>query len=210
VLRPGDIYTHCYSGLRNEQDAETGGPSKALLEGRKRGIIFDVGHGNGSFVWRVAVPIIRAGFVPDSLSTDLHVGSMNTGLKDILTVMDKFLAMGMSLDEVVAKSTWNPAREIHREELGNLSVGSPADVAVLSVQSGAFGFIDNNGARLDGNRRLVCELTVRNGKVLHDLNGITRERWDALPKDYGLQGDPAWDGYSRIVRPRPPAATKEK
>ena len=211
VLRPGDIYTHCYSGLRNEQDLETKGPSKALIEGRKRGVIFDVGHGNGSFVWRVAVPIMRAGFVPDSISTDLHVGSMNTGLKDILTVMDKFLAMGMSLDDVIARSTWNPAREIHHEELGNLTIGAPADVAVLRVQSGSFGLIDNNGARMDANRRLVCELTLRNGKVLHDLNGITRERWDTLPKDYGLQGDPIWDGYSRIVRPRPaPATPKDK
>src|ERR1700694_994793 len=78
VLRPGDIYTHMYSGLRGEQDKETLKPSKALIEGRERGIIFDVGHGNGSFLWRVAVPLMKAGFIPDSISTDLHVASMNT------------------------------------------------------------------------------------------------------------------------------------
>src|SRR6202022_1951588 len=115
--------------------------------GRKRGVIFDVGHGGGSFAWRIAVPAIKEGFLPDSISTDLHVGSMNGGMKDMLNVMSKFLAMGLPLDDVVAQSTWNPAREIHHEELGNLSVGAPADVAVLKLETGAFGFTDMYGAR---------------------------------------------------------------
>ena len=102
-----------------------------LFEGRKRGVIFDVGHGGGSFAWRVAVPAIKEGFVPDSISTDLHIGSMNAGMKDMLNVMSKFLAMGLSLDDVIERSTWNPAREIKQEELGHLSVGAAADVAVL-------------------------------------------------------------------------------
>jgi dihydroorotase len=195
-LRPGDIYTHVYSGLRNEQlpDANI---NPALLEGRKRGVIFDVGHGGGSFVWRVAVPLVKSGFLPDSISTDLHTGSMNAGMKDILNVMDKFLAMGLSVDDVIARSTWNPAREIHREELGNLSVGSPADVAVLRVENGKFGFIDMHGARLRGTKRFACELTLRDGKVVYDLNGIAREDWDKLPKDYRSTGDPRWDGRGR-------------
>ncbi len=202
VLRPGDIYTHCYSGLRGEQ-ADSGGPSAALIEGRKRGVIFDVGHGNGSFLWRVAAPIMKAGFLPDSISTDLHVGSMNSGMKDILNVMDKFLAMGMPLDDVVARTTWNPAREIQHEELGNLSVGAIADIAVLRVTRGTFGFADMNGGRLDGTQKLVCELTVKDGKVLYDLNGLATERWEKLPKGYGPQSDPRWDGYRRVPRPRP-------
>ncbi|HEX4948684.1 MAG TPA: amidohydrolase/deacetylase family metallohydrolase, partial [Blastocatellia bacterium] len=116
-LRPGDIYTHLYSGLRNEF-LENGQPNPGLVEGRKRGVIFDVGHGGGSFLWRVAVPGMKAGFVPDSISTDLHIGSMNAGMKDMLNVMGKFLAMGMSVEDVILRSTWNPAREIKREELG--------------------------------------------------------------------------------------------
>jgi dihydroorotase len=192
-LRPGDIYTHCYSGLRHELD-ESGNLNVGMLEGRKRGVIFDLGHGNGSFAWRVAVPAMKQGFLPDSLSTDLHAGSMNTSLKDMLNVMDKFLAMGLSLDEVIRRSTWNPAREIHREELGNLSVGAPADVAVLSRQTGKFGFTDMYGARLQGTQKLVCEITVRNGKVVYDLNGTTRTDWDKLPKNYLQTGDPRWDG----------------
>lgn len=214
ILRPGDIYTHCFSGLRAEQDPETKGPGKGLIEGRKRGVIFDVGHGGGSFNWRVAAPIVKAGFLPDSISTDLHVGSMNSGMKDMLNVMDKFLAMGMPLDAVIAASTWNPAREIKREELGNLSVGSPADVAVLRLERGKFGFVDMHGARMDGDRKFIAELTIRDGKVLYDLNGLTRESWDKLPADYGPQGDAKWDAYRRTPasqRPqsKQPPAKKE-
>ena len=194
-LRPGDIYTHVYSGLRNEQDP-SGHVNSALWEARKRGVIFDVGHGGGSFAWRIAVPAIKEKFLPDSISTDLHVASMNSGMKDMLNLMSKFLAMGLSIDEVVARSTWNPAREIHREELGNLSVGAPADVAVLRLEQGQFGFTDMYGARLRGDRRLACELTLRDGKVVYDLNGITRPDWQTLPRDYRQTGDKRWDAIN--------------
>src|SRR5262245_38305793 len=113
-LRPGDIYTHVYSGLRNEQD-DSGRVNPGLWEGRKRGVIFDVGHGGGSFAWRIAVPAVKEGFLPDSISTDLHTGSMNAGMKDMLNVMSKFLALGLSLEAVVRRATSNPAREIHQD-----------------------------------------------------------------------------------------------
>ncbi len=192
-LRPGDIYTHCYSGLRHEL-GDDGKLNPGMIEGRKRGVIFDVGHGNGSFAWRIAVPALKQGFLPDSISTDLHVASMNSSMKDMLNVMDKFLAMGMSVDDVIRRSTWNPAREIQHEELGNLSVGATADVAVLSLDRGKFGFTDMYGARMPGTQKLVCELTLRNGKVVYDLNGISRPDWTKLPKDYKQTGDPRWDG----------------
>lgn len=205
-LRPGDIYTHCYSGLRHELD-DAGHVNPGMIEGRKRGVIFDVGFGGGSFAWRIAVPAMQQGFFPDSISTDLHIGSMNSGMKDMLNVMDKFLAMGMSLDDVIVRSTWNPAKEIHHEELGNLSVGSPADVSVLRLETGTFGFTDMYGARLAGKQRLACELTVHNGKVVYDLNGITRPEWTTLPKDYRQTGDAAWDAITpgRGGRRGPPA-----
>jgi len=199
-LRPGDIYTHCYSGLRNELDS-SGHVNKGMWDGRKRGVIFDVGHGGGSFAWRVAVPAIKQGFLPDSISTDLHIGSMNTGMKDMLNVMSKFLALGMSADDVIAGSTWNPAREIHHDELGNLSKGAPADVSVLRVDRGKFGFTDMYGARMDGNQKFVCELTVRDGKIVYDLNGISRPEWDKLPPNYTAVGDPRWDGLNPARRP---------
>jgi dihydroorotase len=194
-LRPGDIYTHCYSGLRHELD-DAGKVNPGMIEGRARGVIFDVGHGGGSFAWRIAVPAIKQHFLPDSVSTDLHTGSMNAGMKDMLNVMGKFLAMGLTLEEVILRSTWNPAREIKHEELGNLSVGSTADVAVLRLEEGDFGFTDMYGARLKGQQRLSCELTLRAGKVVYDLNGITRPDWTTLPAGYRQTGDPAWDSIA--------------
>ena len=192
-LRPGDIYTHVYSGLRQELDEETGKVNPGLLEGRKRGIIFDVGHGGGSFAWRIAVPALKAGFGPDSISTDLHIGSMNAGMKDMLNVMSKFLALGMSLPDVVRKSTWNPAREIKQEGLGHLSVGASADIAVLKLETGSFGYIDSFGGRLKAKQRLANELTLRDGRVVYDTNGLARPDWETLPKGYRSTGDRRWD-----------------
>ena len=125
---------------------------------------------------------------------------MNAGMKDMLNVMDKFLAMGMPLDDVIAQSTWNPAREIKHEELGNLSVGAPADVAVLRVKRASSASPICTARGMDGTQKLTCELTLRDGKVVYDLNGISRERWDKLPKNYGTQGDPRWDA----ITPRRP------
>ena len=196
-LRPGDIYTHTYLGAVPMLD-DAGKVNKYLFEARKRGVIFDAGHGGGSFLFRQAAPAVKQGFVPDSISTDLHISSMNAGMKDML----KFLNMGMTLDDVVVRSTWHPAREIKREEFGNLSVGAPADVAVLRVEKGNFGFVDVAGARMKGTQKLVCELTVHNGMVVYDLNCITREDWNKLG-DYGSQGDRRWDGtLSETVRGR--------
>ncbi|MFZ2023380.1 MAG: amidohydrolase/deacetylase family metallohydrolase [Terracidiphilus sp.] len=177
-LRRGDIYTHAYSGLRGEQDPGTLGPSKALLIGRKRGIYFDAGTGGGSFRFRVAVPLIKAGFLPDSLSTDLHTDSMNSNTKDLLNVMSKFMAIGLTLQQVVAETTWNPAREIQQPQLGNLSVGAPADIAVLSEERGRFGFLDMDNMKLMGDVRLICELTLRDGQIVYDLNGLSMDLWN--------------------------------
>ena len=190
-FRPGDIFTHMYGGVRGEQDATTRGPSEAFIEGRKRGIILDVGHGGGSFRWSAAVPMMKAGFVPDSISTDLHTASSQSGMKDMLDVMSKFLAMGMSLDQVIKLSTVNPAKEIHLEQLGHLSVGAPADVAVLRVDKGKFGFVDQVGARVDGTEHLGCEITLRDGTMVYDANGRTRDAFDPnapLPARGGGRG----------------------
>lgn len=193
-LRKGDIYTHVYSGLRLEQDPATKGPASALLQGRQKGIYFDVGHGGASFAWAIAVPLMKAGFLPDSISTDLHRSSAGGGMKDMLNVMDKFLAMGMPLDQVIVKSSWNPARQIKREDLGHLSVGAVADIAVLRMEKGKFGFVDAAVSRLDGTQKLTCELTFRNGRVVYDLNGMTREAWDKMPAAGSRTRDFSWDG----------------
>jgi len=177
-LRPGDIYTHLYLGAVPMLD-DHGRVRRYLYEARKRGVIFDVGHGGGSFLFRQAVPAVKQGFTPDSISTDLHIDSMNGGMKDMLNLMSKFLNMGMSLDDVIQRSTWAPAREIRREEFGHLSVGAPADVAVLRLVRGDFGFIDAARSRLRGSQKLVGELTVRDGRVVWDLNGLASPDWDS-------------------------------
>ena len=178
----------------------------AMFEARKRGVIFDVGHGGGSFAWRIAVPALKQGFPPDSISTDIHTGSMNSGMKDMLNVMSKFLVMGQSLKDVVAESTWHPAREIQREELGNLSIGAIADVTVLRVARGEFGYTDMYGARLKGSQKLVAELTLKDGKVVYDLNGITRPDWTTLPPGYLQQGNAKWDSITPARTGRGPAS----
>jgi dihydroorotase len=194
-LRPGDIYTHMYSGLRNE--LVDGKPNPGMIEGRKRGVIFDVGHGGGSFAWRVAVPMVKAGFVPDSISTDLHISSMNAGMKDMLNVMDKCLAMGIPLAKVIAMSTWHPAREIKQDALGHLGSGATADIAVLRLEKGRFGYLDMFGAKLSGTERLTTEMTLKDGKIVYELNGLSRPEWTTLPANYTNTGAPTWDATRR-------------
>src|SRR5439155_14412119 len=179
-LRPGDIYTHCYSG-RREELLPSGKLNPAMEAGRKRGIIFDIGHGAGSFYWYVAVPAYRERFYPHSKSTDLHITSMNAGMMDMTHVMSKLLNVGSPLADVIRMSTWNPAREIKRPLLGNLDEGADADVAVLRVDRGSFGLVDSGGAKYTGKRLIVCEMTLRAGKVEWDLNGRASQDWRSVP-----------------------------
>jgi dihydroorotase len=179
-LRRGDIYTHAYSGHRDE--LLHGKLNPAMDAGRKRGIIFDVGFGQASFYWYVAVPLIMGQkFFPDSISTDIHRGSINGGMKDMLQCMSKILNLGASLEDVIRMSTANPAREIKRPQLGNLDVGSDADVTVLRLDRGSFGLLDSAGARYPGDRLLACEMTVRDGRVVWDLNGRAAADWKTFP-----------------------------
>ncbi len=178
-LRPGDIYTHMYSGLR--QELVNGAVNPAMIAARKRDVIFDLGHGGGSFFWNIAAPAFEQGFYPDSISTDLHADSMNTGMKDLPNVMSKVLSFGIPLERVIAMSTWNPAREIGHTELGNLDVGAEADIAVLALERGHFGFLDSAGARRPGDRKLTTETTIRKGAVVWDLNGRAAADWKSFP-----------------------------
>ena len=174
-LRPGDIFTHCFGNVKGREpivDETTKQVKPFVLDAQKRGLIFDVGYGGISFVFSQAIPAIKSGFYPNSISTDLHGGSMNNAMKDELNVMSKFLVMGMPLASVIKAATWNPAQEIKREDLGHLSKGAEADVAILSLREGNFGFFDYTGYKLEGTKKLECEMTIRSGKIVYDLNGI--------------------------------------
>lgn len=175
-LRPGDMYTHFFIGRVPMLDAE-GKVRPYLFEARKRGVKFDVGHGQGSFWWSQAVPAVRQGFLPDSISTDLHTGSMNSGMKTMANLMSKFLSLDVPLEEVVKMSTWNPSQQIQRPDLGHLTVGAEADIAVMRVDTGKFGFLDVRNARFEGTKLLVPELTIRRGRVMWDLNGRAGAPW---------------------------------
>lgn len=174
-LRPGDIFTHCFGQLGSREyivDLQTNKVKPFVNEARKRGIFFDVGYGGISFAYSQAIPAVKEGFFPNSISTDLHTGSMNDAMKDMLTCMNKFLAIGMPLYDVIEASTSNPAKEIKHEELGNLSVGSGADVAILDMVKGKFGLYDYTGFKVETDKKLECEMTIRAGKIVYDLNGI--------------------------------------
>lgn len=175
-LRPGDIFTHCFADVRGRMPiVDDEGKLRSFIQpAQERGIIFDVGHGGGSFVYAQAIPAIEQGFRPNSISTDLHTGSMNGGMKSMNNLMSKLMSIGLTLEEVIAQSTWNPAQIIQREELGHLSVGAVADVAVFQLASGQFGFIDTKGEKVMGQNKLITELTFREGKVVYDLNGRSR------------------------------------
>ena len=179
-LRPGDIFTHAYAHVNGRTPVvnESGKLQPYVLDAQKRGIIFDVGHGGGSFVFEQAIPAIQQGFKPNTISTDLHTGSMNGGMKDILNVMSKLLNMYMSIQELVEAATWKPAKVIQREDLGNLSVGSVADITLLKIESGEFGFIDTQNKKMEGTKKIICELTLREGNVVYDLNGLASTPWN--------------------------------
>ena len=175
-LRPGDIYTHTFTELQRRDpivDFKTRQLKPFIKNAQARGIVFDVGFGGASFAFDQALPAIKAGFYPNTISTDLHTGSMNNAMKDMLNVMSIFMTMGMDVPAIIKASTWAPAQSIKREELGNLSVGSVADVAILGIREGNFGFFDRIGHKETGTKKFECQATIRNGKMVYDLNGIT-------------------------------------
>ena len=180
-MRPGDIHTHVFAQqfpiLLDDKKL-----NPILAQARARGVIFDVGHGAGSFWFRNAVPAVKQGFIPDSFSTDLHVE--NYTILSMNNVMSKFLAMGVPLEDVIRRSTVNPASEIHRPELGTLSVGKDADIAVLEVLRGKFGYIDCGVAKMNGDVRLAARMTIRAGRIAYDPSGLSMVEWEKARPQY--------------------------
>lgn len=173
-MRPGDMITHTYNKVSDRESIIDGqGNIRSYVwEAREKGVLFDVGHGGAGFHYSEALPALEQGFIPDSFGTDFHRFSMNAGMKDMLNVLSKFLNLGMDLEDIVTRATWNSAKSIKREDLGHLSEGAVADIAVLRLREGDFGFLDAHGYRINGVQKLETELTIRAGQVVWDLNGI--------------------------------------
>lgn len=178
-MRPGDIITHSFEKVSERMTVidEQGHIRPFVLEAKKKGILFDVGHGGAGFWFSQAIPAFKQGLLPNSFGSDLHRFSMNSGMKSMLNIMSKYLNMGMQMEDIILRATWNAAKSIKRYDLGNLSEGAVADIAVLSLINGKFGFIDAGGNKLEGNRKLESELTIRGGKIVWDLNGIAAQKW---------------------------------
>jgi len=181
-LRPGDITTHCYGFDKPMIDSDDK-VKPYFFEARERGVKFDVGHGAGSFSFRIAKHAIDQGFPPDTVSTDMHTASILSNQGTMPETMTKMLVLGMDLPDIIERSTWTPALTIGHPELGNIGQTAYADIAVLEIAEGDFGLTDNgSGNRVyPTGKRIVCQMTVRNGEVVWDKNGRSRDSWTNTP-----------------------------
>lgn len=175
-LRPGDISTHMYKHDVPLFD-DSGKLLPYLAEARRRGVKFDLGHGDGNFEFSIVVPAIQQGWAPDSISTDLHTQSVIRAAKSLTNLMSKVMNIGVRLEDIIKMTTWQPAQMMKRDDLGHLTPGARADVAVLGLMKGDFGFLDipRSNRRMRGTEKLECELTLRDGRVLWDLNGLAAD-----------------------------------
>ena len=182
-LRPGDIHTHVFAQQFPILDSE-GKVNASLIDARKKGVLFDLGHGAGSFWFRNAIPAYQQGLYPDVISTDLYMDNVAGPVINLLHVMSKYLSMGMPVKEVVYRTTKRPAEVIGHKELGDLRIGGCADVAVLRIEEGKFGYGDSGRTRMNGNRRFECVMTIRNGEIVYDPNALSMPEWETAPKAY--------------------------
>lgn len=166
-LRPGDVLTHCFRPFPNAPMDREGRVKQEVLEARARGVIFDIGHGKGSFGWKTARAMLAAGFAPDTISSDVHMLCINGPAYDLVTTMSKFLLLGMDLPAVVAAATVAPARALRRPELGSLRPGSVGDASILTIAQGNFPFEDVLGEVVTGGERIVAEGLVVGGRWWH-------------------------------------------
>ncbi len=167
ALRPGDILTHAFRPFPNTPCNAQGAVKPVVLEARKRGVIFDIGHGKGSFAFKTARAMLANGFEPDTISSDVHTLCINGPAFDQVTTMSKFLCLGMPLANVIKASTVNAAMALRRPELGSLKPGSVGDATILSVKEGRFDYVDVVGEHLEGDRRIASEGVVIAGRWWH-------------------------------------------
>ena len=182
-MRSGDIITHSYEKITERESVvdDQGKVRPFVLEAKKKGILFDVGHGGYGFWFSEAVPSLQQGLAPNTFGSDLHRFSMNSGMKNMLNIMSKYLNMGMEVPDIIQRATWNAAQSIKRNDLGSITEGSVADMAIISILTGKYGFIDAGGNKIEGSRKFEAELTIRAGKIVWDLNGLSAQLFKYKP-----------------------------
>jgi dihydroorotase len=166
-LRPGDVLTHAFRPFPNTPATAQGTVKRAVLDARERGVLFDIGHGKGSFAFKTARAMLANGFYPDTISSDIHQLCIDGPAFDQVTTLSKFLCMGMPLSDVIATSTVNAAMALRRPELGSLKPGSVGDATLISVKEGQFDYEDVVGEHLIGDRKIVSEGVVIGGRWWH-------------------------------------------
>lgn len=205
-LRPGDIVTHCLANRYPFLTAD-GKLNPDVTKARDRGVKFDLGHASGSFVLRLVVPAVQQGFIPDSISADLFSDTPVTVGINLANVMSKFLCLGVPLEDVIRRTTVYPAQMLHRPELGTLSVGSTADIAVFEMLKGKFAFRGSGGGKIVGDKRLQCVMTLFGGQIVYDHPyGLSTPLWQDIPKDSRYWADTtrqkSYPGGGRTVAER--------
>ena len=176
-MRPGDIITHSYEKITERESVvdDQGKVKGFVLDAKKKGVLFDVGHGGYGFWFSEAMPSLQQGLAPNTFGSDLHRFSMNSGMKNMLNIMSKYLNMNMEVPDIIQRATWNAAQSLKRNDLGSLTEGSVADIAVISILTGNYGFIDAGGNKISGSRKFESEVTIRAGKIVWDLNGLSAQ-----------------------------------
>ena len=179
-MRPGDIITHTYEKITERMSVvdELGKVRPFVMTASQRGVLFDVGHGGYGFWFSEAIPAFQQGLAPNTFGSDLHRFSMNAGMKNMLNIMSKYMNMGMKVPDVIQRATWNAAQSIKRNDLGSLSEGTIADIAIISILKGNFGFMDAGGNKIEGSEKFEAELTIRAGKIVWDLNGLSAHTYN--------------------------------
>lgn len=167
MLRPGDVLTHAFRPFPNSPVTAQGAVKPAVREARARGVLFDIGHGKGSFAFKTARAMMAGGFLPDTISSDVHQLCIDGPAFDQVTTMSKMLCLGMSLTDVIAASTVNAAVAVKRMEYGTLKVGALGDATVLAVRDGAFDYVDTRGEHMTGAQRIFAEGVVLRGRWWH-------------------------------------------
>ena len=164
LMRKGDVLTHCFRPFPNAPSTADGKVREAILDARARGVIFDIGHGMGSFSFATARTMLKNHFLPDCISSDVHALCIEGPAFDLLTTLSKFVELGMDFNEIIRSATETPAKALLRPDLGTFRIGSAGDASIIEWRKGSFDYVDSTGEHLAGKSRLLADRVIINGQ----------------------------------------------